>query len=205
MKPIFTRGLPDREGASASYLIFDGLAGRIYSSLPLGQRDDGFIAVPAAVLDGCTDIVRGAYPENQVGSAVRLKFPFIYLAAISTRDPPPWARAPQGASPVALRAPCNAPCAAVRATARKQNRQRGDSPQKSRRNSFTARFKRIWIAIHMSAVRDALKLAQERGLQPAGELRSEAIRSGFAEDLLRARGLKSPLGEVRARADLVPR
>ena len=88
---------------------------------------------------GCTDIVRGAYLENQGGSAVRLTFPFIF----STQA--------------------------------------------------------------ISAVRDAPKLAQGRGLQPAGELRSEAIQSGFAKDLLRARGLKSPLGEVRARADLVPR
>ena len=138
MKPIFTRGLPDREGASASYLIFDGLASRIYSSLPFGQRDDGFIAVPAAVVDGCTDIVRGAYPENQVGSAVRLTFSFIFSAQA------------------------------------------------------------------MSVVRNALKLAQGPGPRPAGELRSEAIQSGFAEELLRARELKSPLGKARVRTDLVP-
>ena len=57
MKPAFTSGLSDREGAGASYLNSGGLAGRIYSSLPLGQRDGGFIAVPAAFLYGCTDIL----------------------------------------------------------------------------------------------------------------------------------------------------
>ena len=57
----------------------------------------------------------------------------------------------------------------------------------------------------MSAVRDALKLAQGRRLQPTSELRSDAIQSEFAEELLCARGLKSRLGEVRLCADLLLR
>ncbi|MBI4190526.1 MAG: hypothetical protein HY525_08305 [Betaproteobacteria bacterium] len=80
----------------------------------------------------------------------------------------------------------------------------GAYPEKQGGAAVRLTFPFTFSAQAMSAVRDALKLAQGRGLQPAGELRSEAIQSGFAEELLRARGLKSPLGKVRARADLAP-
>ncbi len=51
----------------------------------------------------------------------------------------------------------------------------------------------------------AIGVAFAQPTAPAFGKPGEAIQSGFAEELLRARGLKSPLGEVRARADLVPR
>jgi hypothetical protein len=57
----------------------------------------------------------------------------------------------------------------------------------------------------MAAVREALRPAQSRGVVPAGPLRPEAIQSALAEGLLRAGGLKSPLGELRARPDIAPR
>lgn len=57
----------------------------------------------------------------------------------------------------------------------------------------------------MAVVREVHQAARQRGLAPAGELRRAAIEPRFAEEILRARGLKSPLGEVRARADIVPR
>jgi NitT/TauT family transport system substrate-binding protein len=81
----------------------------------------------------------------------------------------------------------------------------GAYPERQGGSAVRLTFPFIFSAQAMAAVRDALKLAQGRGPQPAGELRGEAIQSGFAEELLRARGLKSPMGEVRARADFAPR
>jgi hypothetical protein len=81
----------------------------------------------------------------------------------------------------------------------------GAYPEKQGGSAVRLTFPFTFPVQAMLAIREALKLAGGRGAQPAGELRSEASQSGFAERLLRVRGLKSPLGEVRARADLVPR
>lgn len=56
----------------------------------------------------------------------------------------------------------------------------------------------------MSVVRDAHRSAQQMGLAPAGTLRPTAIQPDLTADLLRANGLVSPLGEVRARPDWAP-
>lgn len=56
----------------------------------------------------------------------------------------------------------------------------------------------------MSVVRDAHRSAQQLGSAPAGALRPTAIQPDLTEGLLRAHGLVSPLGEVRARPDVAP-
>lgn len=81
----------------------------------------------------------------------------------------------------------------------------GVDPEKQVGSAVELTFPFIFSAQAMSVARDALKLAQGWDLPPAGELRNEAIQSGIAEELLRACGLKSLLGEVRAGADLMPR
>ena len=166
----------------ASHLVADGLARRIYSSLPLGQWDGGFIAVPAAFLAGRPDIVRGWLAAELEAQR--------FLA-----DPRNTDEAIRIVAEYARGVPADALRLALY----------GAYPEKQGGSAVRLTFPFIFSTQAMSAVRDALKLAQGPGPQPAGELRGEAIQSGFAEELLRARGLKSPLGEVRARADLVPR
>jgi NitT/TauT family transport system substrate-binding protein len=166
----------------ASHLVADGLARRIYSSLSLGQWDGGFIAVPAAFLAGRPDIVRGWLAAELEAQR--------FLA-----DP---RNADEAIRIVAAHA-VGVPEAALRLALY------GAYPEKQGGSAVRLTFPFTFSGQAMSAIRGALKLAQARDPQPAGELRSEAIQSGFAEELLRARGLKSPLGEVRARADLVPR
>lgn len=166
----------------ASHLVVDGLARRIYSSLPLGHWDGGYIAAPAAFLAGRPDIVRGwlaaeleaqrflADPRN-ADEAIRI---------VATHAP----GIPEGALRLALHGayPANQGGAAVRLT-----------------------FPFTFSPQAMTAVREALRPAQALGQLPAGELRGAAIQPAFAEELLHARGLQSPLGEVRARAGVVPR
>jgi len=166
----------------ASHLVADGLARRIYSSLPLGQWDGGYIIVPSAFLAARPDIVRGwlaaelraqrflADPRN-ADEAIRI------VAAHATGIPPAvlWL-ALQGAYPA---------------------RQGGSAVRLTFPFTFSPQV--------MSAVHAALKPALVRGTLPAGELRTGAIQSRLAEEVLRAGGLRSPLGEVRARASIAPR
>jgi NitT/TauT family transport system substrate-binding protein len=160
--------------------VVDGLARRS-SSLPLGQWDGGFIAVSAGFLEARPDIVRG-WLVAELEAQRFLSDPgnadeAIRIVAAQARG------VPEAALRLALY---------------------GAYPEKQGGAAVRLTFPFTFSLQAMSAIREALKLAQGGG-PPAGELRGEAIQSGFAEELLRARGLKSPLGEVRARADLVPR
>lgn len=166
----------------ASHLVADGLARRIYSSLPLGQWDGGFITVPAKFLEGRPDIVRGWLAAELEAQR--------FLA-----DPRNADEAIRIVAAHALGVPADALRLALY----------GAHPEKQGGSAVRLTFPFTFSVQAMSAVREALKLTQGPRLQPASEMRSEAIQSGFAEELLRTRGLKSPLGEVRARADLIPR
>jgi len=165
-----------------SYAVFRHDTAGYYSSLPLGQWDGGFITVPAAFLTGRPDVVRGWLAAELEAQRFLV-------------DP---RNADEAIRIVAAHA-LGVPEAALRLALY------GAYPANQGGSTVRLMFPFTFSVQAMSAVRDALKLAQGRGLQPASELRSEAIQSGFAVELLRARGLKSPLGEMRARADLVPR
>lgn len=166
----------------ASHLVADGLARRIYSSRPLGQWDGGFIAVPQAFLEGRPDIVRGWLAAELEAQR--------FLA-----DP---RNADEAISIVAAYAH-GVPAGALRLALY------GAYPETQGGSAARLTFPFTFSAPARSAIRDALTLARWRDPQAAGALRGDAVQPRFAEELLRARGITSPIGEVRARADLVPR
>lgn len=165
----------------AAGLIEAGVARRFYSSYVAGEWDAVFIATSAALARDRPDVVRGwlaAELEAQRFMADPGNADEV-IALIAKHVP----AVPERALRLALYGayPAN----------------QGGAPV---RRVFSFRFSEE----AMAAVRDAHRSAQRLGLAPAGALRPGAIVPNFAEELLRARGLTSPLGEVRARPDLAP-
>lgn len=181
----FKEGRIDAAGSNemgASSLVEAGLARRLYSSRAVGGWDAVFIAASAALARERPDLLRG-WLEAELEAQRFMADPRNadeVIRAVARHLP--------GESERALRLALH-----------------GAYPE-SQGGAVVRRVFPITVTGNaMAVVREAHQSAQQRGLAPSGELRREAIASRFAEEVLAARGLKSPLGEVRARADLLPR
>lgn len=166
----------------AATLIEAGVARRLYSSYVAGEWDAVFIATSAVLARDRPDVVRGWLAAELQAQR--------FMA-----DP---GNADEVIRLVAKHLPAVPERALRRALYGAYPANQGGSPV---RRVFPFRFS----AQAMGVVHDAHRSAQRLGLVPAGALRSGAIAPDFTEELLRAQRLTSPLGEVRARPDLLPK
>lgn len=165
----------------AAGLIEAGVARRLYSSYAAREWDAVFIATSAALARVRPDVVRGWLAAELEAQR--------FMA-----DP---GNADEVIRLIAKHMP-NVPERALRrALYGVYPASQGGAPV---RRVFPFRFSTEAMAV----IRDAHRSAQRLELAPAGALRPGAIASDFAEELLRAQRLTSPLGEVRARADAAP-